>query len=97
VAEDSQSIPLRAGPLTASQTEIDGDNPCSQHLSGNTVISDYRVNQAHAAVLLMISANFRTKLATSKQENVQMKPNAAYLPEWNAPPRLLSEVKNEGT
>ena len=28
-----------------SHHEIAGDNPCSQHLSGNTLVSDYGVNQ----------------------------------------------------
>jgi len=28
-----------------SQNEIGGDNPCSQHLSGNILVSDWRVNQ----------------------------------------------------
>jgi len=31
-----------------SQTEIGGENPCSQHLSGNPLVSEYAVKQACA-------------------------------------------------
>jgi hypothetical protein len=62
-----------------SRFEIGGDNPCSQHLSGNTLVSDYRVNQAcrllpscpligHRVQLIAPSLSLSPLLLTSQED-----------------------------
>jgi hypothetical protein len=44
VAADPETIGVeKSASHHVSQNEIDGDNPCSQHLSGNALVSDYGV------------------------------------------------------